>query len=123
MRPTRTQAVAAPRYRHPVQVDQISDDEVAQLVRSMIALSGGTARIIEFCYWTSEPGMLELVRTLAVLPDDARDQLRAFFDAAPPAAKLSVAEEDGQLTLSFQSADEGKLRCASSRGSVARRAG
>jgi hypothetical protein len=45
--------------------------------------------------------MLELVRSLAVLSDGTRDQIRSFFDAAPPAAQLAVAEADGKLTLSF----------------------
>jgi hypothetical protein len=102
MRPARTQVAVAPRHRHPVKVDQISDNEVAQLVRSMISLSGGTARIMEFCYWTSEPGMLEIVRALAVLPEITREKLRAFLDSSPPAAQVVAASDAEGLKFSFR---------------------
>ena len=36
-------------------------------------------RLMELYYWTQEPGLLEIIRAIAAMPDSGREALESFF--------------------------------------------
>jgi hypothetical protein len=57
-------------------------------------------RIVELYYWTREPGMLELLRTLIAMPERTRASLEAFCAMAQePGGIVSDLDGTGRLIL------------------------
>jgi hypothetical protein len=58
------------------------------------------ARLRELYYWSSEPGFLEVVRTLAAMPESARAAVEAFVSMAhDPSSIIATLDPAGRLTL------------------------
>jgi hypothetical protein len=58
------------------------------------------ARLRELYYWSCEPGFLEVVRTLAAMPENARAGLEAFVSMAhDPSTITATLDPAGRLTL------------------------
>jgi len=64
--------------------DDPSDDNApsAREIVSSILESGDLSQLVEVFYLSREPGLLETVRWLASLSEDARQQLGEFVEAA-----------------------------------------
>jgi len=58
------------------------------------------ARLRELYYWSSEPGFLEIIRTLAAMPESGRAAVEAFVSMAHDASTI-IANLDpaGRLTM------------------------
>ena len=58
------------------------------------------ARLRELYYWSSEPGFLEIIRTLAAMPESGRAAVEAFVSMAhDPASILASLDPAGRLTM------------------------
>jgi hypothetical protein len=58
------------------------------------------ARIRELCYWSREPGFLEIVRMLVAMPEASRAAVEAFASIAhDPASITATWDLGGRLTL------------------------
>jgi len=58
------------------------------------------ARVRELYYWSCEPGFLEIVRTLAAMPENARAAVEAFVSMAhDPSSITATWDPAGRLTL------------------------
>ena len=74
----------------------------AKLLRSVLAECGDSSRLLELYYFSREPDVLEIMRAVAALPEDARAALEAF---------LTVSHEPGAITAKWDGA--GRLTLAS----------
>jgi hypothetical protein len=72
--------------------------------RSPIPLEGDgwdLARLRELYYWSCEPGFLEIIRTLAAMPESSRASVEAFASMAHDASSITATwDPAGRLTLS-----------------------
>jgi hypothetical protein len=79
-------------------------DERPPLTRAaaLAALSSpeSRSRILEMEYWSREPGVIDLIRTLVGMPEQARAAVEAFFAFAhEPAAIAADVDALGRLIL------------------------
>jgi len=73
----------------------------ARIIRSMLAECGDSARLLELFYFSREPDVLEIMRAIAALPEEARAALDAFLAVShDPEAITAKWDGAGRLTLS-----------------------
>jgi hypothetical protein len=69
-------------------------------VVSQIVARCDHARLMEFYYWTQEPGLLEIIRAIAGMPESGREALESFFRlGGDPQTVTATWETDGRLSL------------------------
>ena len=69
-------------------------------VVSQIVARCDHARLMELCYWIQEPGLLEIIRAIAGMPEAGREALESFFRlGGDPQTIVATWETDGRLTL------------------------
>jgi len=81
---------------------RVSDGQVRSkdLLESLMASGCDPTRLVEMYYWTCEPGMLDVIRAIAALPEEARSSLEAFFAMShEPGAIAARWDATGRLTL------------------------
>jgi hypothetical protein len=81
----------------------------AQLADVVCTLLDGSerTRLLELHYWSEEPQLLDIMRIVVGLSDEAREALHTFLiRAADPQQITATAESAGQLLLS------GPVHCA-----------
>jgi hypothetical protein len=71
-----------------------------QEVMDQIAAKCDRARLMELYYWCREPGLLEITRAVASMPDAAREPLESFFAlGGDPQSIVATWEPGGRLSL------------------------
>jgi hypothetical protein len=71
-----------------------------RLIRMLAAACGSPAGLIELYYWSREPGMIEIVRALAAMPEPTRAACEAFIAlAGDPGQIEATLDPRGALTL------------------------
>jgi hypothetical protein len=77
------------------------DDVVPEVVRQIIKRLDH-ARLIELYYWTREPKLLEIVRTVSAIPTESREELALFLLAAGDPRRIIInRDSDGRLTMTW----------------------
>lgn len=57
--------------------------------------------MLELCYWSKEPGLVEIIRSIARMPEETRAAIEAFIVLARDAKSVSAdLDRRGVLTLS-----------------------
>ena len=75
---------------------------LAETTAGIIARCGDPARVLEFYYWSREPGLSGLIRAFLALPATSRTALGAFLTNTPDPQLVSIrAEKKGRLTFSL----------------------
>jgi len=83
-----------------VERDEELGADLGDVVQSLIAQAGNNERLLECCYWTQEPGLLEMIRAFLAMPAEAQTVLRAFFAAAGvPRSITPSLDANGTVTL------------------------
>jgi hypothetical protein len=83
--------------------------DLAETTASIIAKCGDPARVLEFYYWSREPGLSDLIRAFLALPATSRTALGAFLAKTPDPQLISIkAEKGGRLTFSPPRAPKAK---------------
>lgn len=76
--------------------------DLAETTAGIIAKCGDPARVLEFYYWSREPGLSGLIRAFVALPAASRTALGAFLANTPNPQLVSIrAEKKGRLTFSL----------------------
>jgi len=66
----------------------------------ILAECSNPAQMLELYYWSREPGMIDLVRGIAAMPEEARAAFEAFVALArDPRMIRGVLSAHGELTL------------------------
>jgi hypothetical protein len=80
--------------------NQGRDPRSRKILESILADCLDSSCLLEMYYWTREPGMLDLIRAIAALPEEARSALEAFFAMShEPASVAAKWDGAGRLTL------------------------
>jgi hypothetical protein len=76
-----------------------------RVIRTLTAGCADPAEALELLYWSREPGLLEVVRGIAAMPEGARAALEAFIALARDARTVSATlDQRGVLTLASSEA-------------------
>lgn len=98
-------ASAAERRPHVQRGSEASRQRADQrAIRILLAACDSPAQALELCYWSKEPGLIEIVRALALMPDEARSAIEVFVALARNAASIE-AELDARGVLSLVSVE------------------
>src|SRR5256885_15203416 len=75
---------------------------LVQLINRLASSCENPAHVLELLYWSQEPELAEIMRSVVAMPDETKSALHAFFRLAEGDLKsMSVAmNADGDLTLS-----------------------
>src|SRR6187431_1638462 len=76
------------------------DPATERLIRTLVEGCGSPAEALELLYWSREPGLIEIIRGIATMPEGARAALEAFIALARDAKTVSATlDPRGLLTL------------------------
>lgn len=70
-----------------------------ELVNAILSECRDPARLLELYYWSTEPELLPIIRSLASLPIETRQQLGAFFSATDPEHVNATTGAHGGICL------------------------
>jgi hypothetical protein len=75
-----------------------------RLVRILLDECGTASRVLELYYWSREPGMRDIIRHIAEMPESARSALEVFVAlAGDPKSVTADLNGAGALTLASPS--------------------
>jgi hypothetical protein len=76
-----------------------SETRIPEVVSQIVARCDH-ARLMELYYWIQEPGLLEIIRAIAGMPEAGREALESFFRlGGDPQTVTATWETDGRLSL------------------------
>src|ERR1700747_1953094 len=76
-----------------------SDTRMPEVVSQIVARCDH-AKLMELYYWTQEPGLLEIVRAIAGMPESGREALESFFRLGGDPQSVTISwGTDGPLSL------------------------
>jgi hypothetical protein len=77
-----------------------NDPATEHLIRTLVAGCGSPAQALELYYWSREPGLIEVIRGIATMPENTRAALEAFIALARDTRSVKAAlDSRGVLTL------------------------
>jgi hypothetical protein len=83
------------------------DASAERLTRKLAAACDSPAEALELLYWSREPGLVEIIRGIAAMPEDTRGALEAFIALACDTHAVSGnLDRRGVLTLSSREATQ-----------------
>jgi hypothetical protein len=81
-----------------------NDRTIERLIRSLVLECKSPSEVLELYYWSKEPGLIEVIRGIAAMPEEARASIEAFIALAGD-AKSASAELDGRGVLTLASGE------------------
>jgi hypothetical protein len=76
------------------------DAATDRLIRTLLAACDDPAAALELLYWSREPGLLQVIRAVAAMPEEARATVEAFVTLARDPRTVSARlGQNGALTL------------------------
>jgi hypothetical protein len=89
-----------PSRRAHARVKSRGKDQSERLIRTLVAECGSPAEVLELYYWSREPGMIEVMRGIVAMPEEARTALEAFIALARDPKSIEANwNPRGTLTL------------------------
>jgi hypothetical protein len=86
------------RKRH--NAGRVRDPATERLIRTLVDGCGSPAVALELYYWSREPGLIEVIRGIATMPEETKAVIEAFIALARDARSVSAAlDARGVLTL------------------------
>lgn len=71
-----------------------------RLIRTLLAACDDPAVALELLYWSREPGLVQVIRAVATMPEETRASLEAFIGLARDMRTVSARlGQNGALTL------------------------
>src|SRR5262245_37710419 len=90
--------MSTPRRRRGVK--RATGDANKRLIRVLLAECGNPAKALELHYWSKEPGLLEIMRGIVMMPEAARATIEAFVILARDTRSVTARlDQRGLLTL------------------------
>jgi len=84
------------------------DPATERLIRTLVSGCGSPAEALELYYWSREPGLIEVIRGIATMPEDTRAAIEAFIALARDAKSIK-AELDARGVLTLASAEAARI--------------
>jgi hypothetical protein len=88
--------------------DKDGELDLTEILRVLIMQTADPSQMLEWHYWTQEPGVLEFVRVFLTVPAEVRGALQTFLSAAQDPKSVS-AFVDGSGTLNLFSPNAAKV--------------
>lgn len=83
------------------------DASAGRLIRTLAAACDSPAEALEVLYWSREPGLVDIIRGIAAMPEDTRAAIEAFVGLARNAKTVSGSlDRRGVLTLASSEATQ-----------------
>jgi len=82
------------------------NNEVRDVIKTIIDGGTDTSRLLELYYWTREPGIIELIRAYLDLPERTQRSLSTYLLNGRPKSIVSSFDPQGRLILARSSAAE-----------------
>ncbi len=79
--------------------DSPRNDEVRDVIKTIINDGADTSRLLELYYWTREPGIVELIRAYLDLPERTQRTLSTYLLNGRPKAITATFDAQGRLVL------------------------
>jgi hypothetical protein len=90
--------MSTPRRRRGVK--RTADEANKRLIRVLLAGCDSPAKALELHYWSKEPGLLEIMRGIVMMPEAARAAIEAFVILARDTRSVTARlDQRGLLTL------------------------
>jgi len=80
------------------------DPATERLIRTLVEGCGSPAEALELYYWSREPGLIEVIRGIATMPENTRAAIEAFVALARDTRSIT-AELDSRGVLTLASAE------------------
>jgi hypothetical protein len=98
--PERGALPMTPPRRNRQSATRVRDPATERLIRTLVAGCGSPAVALELYYWSREPGLIEVIRGIATMPEETKAVIEAFIALARDARSVSAAlDARGVLTL------------------------
>jgi hypothetical protein len=81
-----------------------NDPATEHLIRTLVAGCGSPAQALELYYWSREPGLIEVIRGIATMPEETRAAIEAFIALARDTRSVK-AELNSRGVLTLASAE------------------
>ena len=75
------------------------NNEVREVIKTILNDGADTSRLLELYYWTREPGIIELIRAYLDLPERTQRSLSTFLLNGRPKAVAGSFDSQGRLIL------------------------
>lgn len=75
------------------------NNEVRDVIKTIINGGADTSRLLELYYWTREPGIVELIRAYLDLPERTQRSLSTYLLNGRPKAITATFDAQGRLVL------------------------
>src|SRR5580704_14539201 len=73
---------------------------IEKLVELIIRQLDSPARVMELYYWSREPQLLDIIRSVIAMPEQTREKLEAFLSmAGDPETITATLDNSGRLSL------------------------
>ena len=95
-----------PKRRDGIDADDQRNDEVRDVIKTIISGGADTSRLLELYYWTREPGIIELIRAYLDLPERTQRSLSTYLLNGKPKAIVATFDPQGRLVLARSSGTE-----------------
>lgn len=95
-----------PKRRDGFDADDQRNDEVRDVIKTIISGGADTSRLLELYYWTREPGIIELIRAYLDLPERTQRSLSTYLLNGKPKAIVATFDPQGRLVLARSSSTE-----------------
>lgn len=82
------------------------NNQVRDVIKTIINGGTDTSRLLELYYWTREPGIIELIRAYLDLPERTQRSLSTYLLNGRPQSIVSSFDPQGRLILARSSAAE-----------------
>jgi hypothetical protein len=80
--------------------DQTAEPELDRLIEHIFRQLDSPARVMELYYWSREPQVLEIIRSIIAMPAPTREKLEAFLSmAGDPETIAASIDNAGRLSL------------------------
>ena len=78
-----------------------------RIIRVLAACCSTPAELLELYYWSREPGFVEVIRRIAMMPEETRAVIEAFIALTGDTKSVS-ADLDGRGVLTLSSVEAAK---------------
>jgi hypothetical protein len=85
-------------------IRQSDDPATNRLIRTLVQGCGSPAQALELYYWSREPGLIEVIRGIVMMPESTRATIEAFVALARDARSVK-GELDSRGVLTLVSAE------------------
>lgn len=95
------------------------NNEVREVIKTILNDGADTSRLLELYYWTREPGIIELIRAYLDLPERTQRSLSTFLLNGRSKAVVGSFDAQGRLILARAATPEMPLQAGKQIGAPA----